>query len=54
MNKDLIEWLIQNGAKYSVRYIDWREGHFTPPILLNEKRAKDLFDYSIDEIRFTF
>ena len=54
MKPEFIEWLIENGAKVSVRYIDWRKDSFTPPVLLTEKRANDLIDQSIVEIRFTF
>ena len=51
---DFIKWLIENGAKYQIRYVDFEKDRFTVPTVLNNIRANYLFDHSIAEIKFTF
>ena len=52
MNENYIDWLIEHGAKYQIRYIDYHEGHFTVPVELTKARVKNLYDHSIVEIKF--
>jgi hypothetical protein len=54
MKTDFIQWLIEHGAKYQIRYMDFEKNRFTTPTVLNDVRAKYLFDHSIAEIRFIF
>lgn len=52
MKTNYIQWLIEHGASYQVRYIDYEKGHYTIPVKLTEDRAKNLFDHSIVEVKF--
>jgi len=51
-NPIFIAWLIENGAKYQIRYIDYEKNQFTIPVLLTIDRVKNLIDNSIIEIKF--
>ena len=53
MKTDYIKWLIEHGAQYQIRYIDYTEDHYTVPVKLTEDRVKNLFDHSIVEVKFT-
>jgi len=54
MEQSLIDWLIENKAKYSIQYADYEESEFTEPALLTQERALKLKDYGIKKIIITF
>ena len=53
MEQSLIDWLIENQAKYSIQYVD-NEDSPTIPVFLTQERAIRLKDHSIRRIIITY